>query len=459
MQLSSVIYLDYNCNNENIASVRENGTVDILSLNTGVKYDTIKLDGASTLARFHPTKRSNLGIASYQGSVAYYDIFAKKSIFRVNPAHSAPCVDIALTENSMLTCGYDAAINIYDTRKKKIGLSIKGTYGWTSITMSTCGYYLVGGNMKGELISYDMRNMQKVLASARVESGNHKITRVEFLQKSVGNVEEPISAYIDFAEKESLDDPNDEDHLHSDSFTDMLNYQRGRISDFSSNVNQAPRDSNASRPSNDFIPNKIVDFDSPEKAISEDIPKNRLYNKRRSSLKTSMLQHIHEEQFDKENDSKFMNTPRGGQSGSRNTSTPALKVTFEEAEDEVIEVDNESLVEPTDDTPLQNSEPLKESSAISFDLKKEFENLEKRLCEKIHLEVGSMNFDEENRYIKVMSQIVDQRMRLQERVNMIEESMRLLLNDDFKINRIMDLQAENDELRAQNQELLRFINR
>ena len=79
---SNVLQLDFNCTHENIASTHANGLISIYSLTTSVKYDSIKLDGTSILSRFHPSKRSLLGIASYEGNATLYDIFAKKSIFK-----------------------------------------------------------------------------------------------------------------------------------------------------------------------------------------------------------------------------------------------------------------------------------------------------------------------------------------------------------------------------------------
>lgn len=196
-QKSGVLHLDFNCNNENIASTHENGMINIFSLNTRVKFDSIKLDSMSTLSRFHPSKRSMLGISSYQGTVTLYDVFAKKAIFK-NEAHTAPCSDVAFSESYLLTCGYDCVINIFDLRKQKVGLKINGTYGWTSISMSKCGAYFVGGNMKGELISYDMRSIKKPLASARIENGNQKISRVDFLSKTASGVDDS-NALIDLA--------------------------------------------------------------------------------------------------------------------------------------------------------------------------------------------------------------------------------------------------------------------
>jgi protein NEDD1 len=143
--------------------------------------------------------RSILGIASYKGTATLYDIFTKKVISKQLKAHSAPCADIAFNENALISCGYDAVINIFDIRKHKVATVIKGDYGWTAIALSKCGSYLVGGNMKGELISYDMRNVKKVLASTRIEDKNLKITRVDFIGKlSAG--EEP-SAFIDITPK------------------------------------------------------------------------------------------------------------------------------------------------------------------------------------------------------------------------------------------------------------------
>lgn len=189
------------------------------------------------------------------------------------------------------------------------------------------------------------------------------------------------------------------------------------------------------------------DYDSLENSEELYVNKNKrgsnsfLFSKRRSSLRTPILQHINEEQQDKENDAQFINTPKNAL-GLRNASTPSIKV-------------NEDIIEQNEYPVSIEKQITASEGGNNFDMRKEFDTLKEDLCEKIRIEVGMLNFDEENRYIKVMSQIVNQRQRLQERVNMIEESMALLMSDDFKIGRILELQAENDELRAQNQDLLR----
>lgn len=458
---SSVMDLDFNCTNENVASTHENGSVNIYSLLTAVKYDTIKIDGASTLSRFHPSKRSVLGIASLQGTATLFDIFAKKPIFKNIGAHGAPCSDIAFTEQYMLTCGYDSVINIFDTRRQSsAALNIKSTYGFTTIAMSEMGAYFVCGNMKGELISYDMRNIKKPLTSARVESGGHKISKVDFLRKGAANTDEfswinmAVRNSLEAAEKELIEGPVEP--VNNDSFIeDLVGFQRGRISDFSSSiVNHGTRLSTGSSFS-EFEHKQIDDFEEESPVNDVFVNKGRrgststTFSKRRSSLLPPNLQHISEEN-DKENDPKLLNTPRRD-AKPRSSSTPAIKV----SNDNEDVIDAEESFKSVEDSSKQRKSM--ESTSGNFDLSKEFEKLEKSLSEKIRIEVGMLNFDEENRYIKVMSQVYEQRQRLQERVNMIEECMGMLLNDDFKMNRIMELEAENAELKKQNLELLRHV--
>ncbi|XP_070495171.1 uncharacterized protein Grip71 [Chironomus tepperi] len=476
---SSVFFLDFNSCDEFLASVYEDGLINVYGMQTSVKLHSFTLDNQSTLARFHPQKRSNLGVASYSGKVYLLDVHAKKTIFK-NDGHSAPCSDIAMSEDFILSSGYDGIVKIFDLRKKSPGLQIHASYGWTSISLSKCGAYFVGGNMKGELMSYDMRNIKKPLTSARIESSNNKISRVAFLS-------DDESSSMDFSKsvrqsllkiEEEIDGRVGESN---DSFIeDIVGFQRGRISDFSSSAMYGTRVSTASRrvsTESRFsdvygrnMQEALNDFASPSQSPSIELDDSRVNkSKRRSgkSIGVIPMENINEElSNDKENDAKSMNlelpkTPNTGNNAPRFSSTPTIvlpdtpnvqKNKIDE-DDEVIEVDGNESFQSAVQTPQIASNSNEQKIPNGLDFRKEFD----ALAEKIHVEVGIMNMDQNMRYIEIMSHIGDQKRQLQNRIDMIEQSMAILLNDDFKINLINELQAENQQLRKQVNDLTRRL--
>lgn len=476
---SSVIFLDYNSSNDNIAATLQNGLVNIYSLQTKIKFDTIKLDSASTIARFHPTKRSMLAVASYNGLTTLYDIFAKKPIFKNANAHTAPCSDVFFSDSYLLSCGYDGLINIFDIRKQKVTLTIKGTYGWTTLAMSNCGAYFVGGNMKGELVTYDLRSIKKPLASARVETGNHKISRVDFINHSADvdsqiDISNAVRNSLARVEEEII--ANADDATTNDSYIeDIVDFHRGRISDFSTNA--AHHGNRVSTPTRNRVSSRLSDFnygnveDFPEEATTQVLDdscvtksrrKDSTVNKRRSSVMTPSLQHINEE---KENDGRVLNTV---------SQTPAT-IPLIEITNATLSAGSFKQKEINDDAELEESfksvatgEDSKKTNDVSayqlasntsqngsFDIRKEFETLKEALSEKIRVEVGMLNMDENFRFVQIMGHVGEQKRQLHERISMIEDSLGLLMSDDFKISKILELQAENDALRKQNQDLIR----
>lgn len=383
----------------------------------------------------------------------------------------------------MLSSGYDSIIKIYDLRKKSPALQIQACYGWTSL--STLGVYFVGGNMKGELISYDMRNIKKPLSSARIESSNHKISRVAFLSDEMDSSSVDISKAVRESLckfEEEVDGKSKINEGNDDFIGDILGFQRGRISDFSSSaINYGTRVSTTScRSSTDLRLDdmkNIHDFSSPQSsgANLDDSRVNK--SRRRMSTKDTnkvrpsigfRLHEIDEENNDKENDSKCVNTPDAPTTPSivtpRYSSTPMLPVAesnnenaaTNEKEIETIEVDCDDSFKSVQNgqeilKETRSVDTLTRASSISFDFRKEFD----ALAEKIHIEIGSMNLDQNMRHIELMYHVADQRRQLQNRVQMIEESLAILMNDDFKINLINELQAENQELRQKVNELTR----
>ncbi|XP_017116900.1 uncharacterized protein LOC108138880 [Drosophila elegans] len=190
-QRSTVLYMDYNNRDDCIAAVREGGDICILGIKTKQKTNTFTIDGDSTLVRFHPSKRFQLSIASYKGAVTVYDVQGMRKIFHASEAHSAPCRDISMcaTQPALLvSVGYDCKINIFDIRRNRAQAStdrLTYSHPLSTVALSDCGTYLCTGNLKGELIAYDMRSTKAPLAIRSVHDA--AVTRVAFVPMPGGD--------------------------------------------------------------------------------------------------------------------------------------------------------------------------------------------------------------------------------------------------------------------------------
>ncbi|KAH8324557.1 hypothetical protein KR074_011064 [Drosophila pseudoananassae] len=183
-QRTTVLYMDYNCSDEYIAAVREGGSINIFGTKTQQKMNTFTVDSESTLVRFHPSKRFQLSIASYKGAVYVYDVQSKRKIFNAD-AHTAPCRDISMCAalpNMLVSVGFDCKINIFDIRKNRAQAStdrLGFSHPLSTVALSECGTYFCAGNLKGELLAYDMRSTKSPLAVKSVHEG--AVTRVAFV--------------------------------------------------------------------------------------------------------------------------------------------------------------------------------------------------------------------------------------------------------------------------------------
>ncbi|EDW55658.1 uncharacterized protein LOC6614584 [Drosophila sechellia] len=184
-QRSTVLYMDYNNTDEYIAAVRDGGDISILGTKTKQKTNTFTIDGDSTLVRFHPSKRFHLSIASYKGAVTVYDVQGMRKIFHASEAHSAPCRDISMCASQpavLVSVGYDCKINIFDIRRNRAQAStdrLTYSHPLSTVSLSECGTYLCAGNLKGELIAYDMRSTKAPLTVRSVHDA--AVTRVAFV--------------------------------------------------------------------------------------------------------------------------------------------------------------------------------------------------------------------------------------------------------------------------------------
>lgn len=94
----------------------------------------------------------------------------------------APMRDLAMCPESpdtLITVGYDCLINIFDTRDKSARSKNKTTHPLNCCTLSDCGKFLCVGTLKGELISYDVRNLSTEYGMANVHDDS--ICRLQFI--------------------------------------------------------------------------------------------------------------------------------------------------------------------------------------------------------------------------------------------------------------------------------------
>lgn len=159
-------------------------------MKTKVKIDSVALDSNSILSRFHPTKKFQLSVASYKGTVSIYDVQSKRKIFQLLNCHKAPCKDLCHSvslPDCLISVGYDCFINVFDTRKKTQPMALKYAHPLASVALSECGRYFCVGNLKGDVISYDLRNTKSYLNSQKIHAS--AINRISFVPSTTGSNE------------------------------------------------------------------------------------------------------------------------------------------------------------------------------------------------------------------------------------------------------------------------------
>lgn len=132
--------------------------------------------------RFHPSKRFSLAVSSYSGAVNILDIQSKKKLFFEKNAHSAPCRDLSMTVSSpdvFVSCGYDCNLNVYDIRKRGMVQQLNQPYPLSTVCLSSCGIFCCAGNLKGDVISFDFRNLKAPLDTKRCYDDG--VVRVAFI--------------------------------------------------------------------------------------------------------------------------------------------------------------------------------------------------------------------------------------------------------------------------------------
>lgn len=207
---------------------------------------------SSTLVRFHPSKRFQLAVASYKGAVTVYDVQGKRKIFHASEAHSAPCRDISMCASQpalLVSVGYDCKINIFDIRRNRAQAStdrLSYSHPLSTVALSECGTYFCAGNLKGELIAYDMRSTSAPLAVKRVHDG--AVTRVAFVPLSSEDNQQNgglnnSGGFSALAQDAPRVERNHSDELRKSIAANLLSTQQqlSNMAGFVTPVNTAPR--------------------------------------------------------------------------------------------------------------------------------------------------------------------------------------------------------------------------
>lgn len=449
------------------------------------------MDKNSVVAKFNPAKRFHLNIASYGGAVTVYDIQSKKIYFQQKDAHSAPCRDIAVPleiPDRLMSVGFDSTIKIFDTRYKRTGLSIESSCPFSTINTTHCGGYFVVGNLKGEVISYDLRNIKSHLASFRAEDS--AINRVLIVPNSA-YTEKDISMMSQQSNSPKV--PLNQEPLPATSnlnsdylfMEEVIGHQR-RISDFSTNFQSrvsstSNRGSTSSRISDNFemqfignmlndLSGDLNDNDTKTESLSKTLDvsfinadrlkrrsirsfdiseKSRLLS--RKSATGPNLENINEEvttasENDKENNSLTLNSKSKKEEDFRkqpmedNPNIKIINATIPEQTQEKNEIvgDNISDIVSSISTPQ-----------MSTDMKDEFNLMHNQMNSKFSELHQLINYDMVGNHIELTTYIFNVKRELQQKIKMVEECVGMLMLDNPIINQVLDLQEENQNLRKQ----------
>lgn len=227
-----------------------------------------------------------------------FDIQTKKKLFHDKTAHASPTRDIAMSVASpdvFMSCGFDCNINVYDFRKRSMVQQYTQPHPLSTVALSSCGTYCVAGNLKGDIISFDFRNMKETLDTKRAHDAS--VIRVAFVP-TVSDTNGTLDRFGETINATNLVTPLPRPAVRqketTESFTNFI--------DMCLNKDQARRSSSVKRDSffdlapvqnfHDFSMDSMATSPS-RSSLGADHSELRLKRLSRASLNNSMLSDIH----------------------------------------------------------------------------------------------------------------------------------------------------------------------
>lgn len=83
------------------------------------------------------------------------------------------------TPDIIVSCSFDRMIKVFDLRKRSAVRESQQSHPLSTIALSPCGTYCVAGNLRGDVISFDFRNLKQELDMKRAHDS--MVIRVAFI--------------------------------------------------------------------------------------------------------------------------------------------------------------------------------------------------------------------------------------------------------------------------------------
>lgn len=160
----------------------------------------------SDVVRFHPTDPHLLAVSSLGGALSVLNVNLKRTMYCNAKAHKSYSAEIAWLPSSpstLLSVG-GTTMKVFDTRQN-VTLSITNhNYSYSTLAISPCEKYCCVGDVKGAILSYDLRNVRTAVETNNCHDGI--VTNLQFLP---GPLESELSTDDNQLEEDSDVDPID----------------------------------------------------------------------------------------------------------------------------------------------------------------------------------------------------------------------------------------------------------
>lgn len=443
----------------------------------------------------------------------------KRKIFNLNDAHTSPCRDLcmsAATPDSLISVGYDCIVNVFDTRRRTPQMKLNHPHPLSTVAMSGCGTYFCVGNLKGELISYDIRTVKKCLATKKVHDCS--VTRLSFvpLPEDDGSTTTSFSGILANNTGSPSDNIGEQQKSTAtmrqrDSFCDFLDFQANKLDRASArftmrrdsfdwdtlgrkpktedtrptisklngsieNLNESAEKSNENisngklNVSFDYVNTRRKNFEDGKKPFTV-ISTAPLRDRNSISKMVTNLKQIEEEEFahitqqnnvshdsDKENPSNAeMDSDADGQLRKPlNTynSTPIDNIKFKKLEHIKSEIINENKHAETVNTTENKHVEAVNITAIQGDILQHIANLRLEMNTRFQKLESEIKFNAEQNKWQMFTQIADIWARQMNTSEDIRDALSYLLQTDPFVNEFLRLKDENELLKAQLQQIM-----